>query len=207
MNPEGMLLVISAPSGAGKSTLIRMLCRDFPGFGFSVSYTTRPPREKEVHGKDYFFVSREQFQDLMEKNFFAEWAEVHGNFYGTPAQQILDSIRKGRSLIMDVDVQGARQIKNSLKRGVYIFVFPPSLEELRQRLMQRGSDPAGVINNRLQNAVLEIQKSDFFDYWLVNDEINASHARLKAIVMAEMLRPSFNPDLIRKITSGERHDS
>ena len=206
MNPKGMLLVISAPSGAGKSTLIRMLCRDFPGFGFSVSYTTRAPRENEVHGKDYYFVQKDEFQDLIEKNFFAEWAEVHGNFYGTPAQQVIKNIQEGRSLIMDVDIQGARQIKNNLQQGVYIFIFPPSLEELRQRLMQRGSDTAGAVEKRLQNAAWEIQKSDFFDYWLVNDEINSSCAQLKAIVLAEMLRPSIRPELARKIASGERYD-
>ncbi len=207
MNPKGMLLVISAPSGAGKSTLISRLCRDFSGFGFSVSYTTREPREKEIHGKDYFFVHKDQFRALVEKNFFAEWAEVHGNFYGTPAQQIINSIQEGQSLIMDVDIQGARQIRENLEQGVYIFVFPPSLDELRQRLMQRGSEPAGVVEKRLKSAAGEMQQSDFFDYWLVNDEINASYAQLKAIVLAEMLRPFIRPDLARKIASGERYDS
>ncbi|EFI36023.1 guanylate kinase [Desulfonatronospira thiodismutans ASO3-1] len=207
MNPKGILLVISAPSGAGKSTLIRMLCRDYPGFGFSVSYTTRKPRENEVHGKDYFFVQKDEFQGLIAKNFFAEWAEVHGNFYGTPARQVLESIQEGRSLIMDVDIQGARQIKNNLQQGAYIFIFPPSLDDLRQRLMHRGSDTAGAVEKRLQNAAGEMLKSDFFDYWLVNDDLDSSYARLKAIVLAEMQRPFIRPDLARKIASGVHYDS
>ncbi|WP_291323546.1 guanylate kinase [Desulfonatronospira sp.] len=207
MIPRGMLLVISAPSGAGKSTLIRMLCRDFPGFGFSVSYTTREPRKGEVHGKEYFFVSRLQFQDLAEQGFFAEWAEVHGNYYGTPREQIINCIEQGQSIIMDVDVQGARQILDNLRQGVYLFVYPPSLEELRQRLEKRGSDTADVIDRRLQNAAAEMLQSDFFDYWLVNDDVNTSYVQLKAVVLAEMLRPYIRPGLAQKIASGERYDA
>ncbi len=203
MKPEGILLVISAPSGAGKSTLIRTLCRDFPEFGFSVSYTTREPRPGEVHGRDYFFVHREQFVALKEQNFFAEWASVHGNFYGTPRDQILESIRQGKSLIMDVDVQGARQLKDNLGRVVYLFIFPPSLEELKKRLLQRGSDPPGVIEKRLHNASLEMLESDFFDYWLVNDQIPTAYAQLKALVLAEMLRPALHPGLPQRIASGK----
>ena len=203
MKPEGILLVISAPSGAGKSTLIRTLCRDFPEFGFSVSYTTREPRPGEVHGRDYFFVHREQFVALKEQNFFAEWASVHGNFYGTPRDQILESIRQGKSLIMDVDVQGARQLKDNLGQGVYLFIFPPSLEELKKRLLQRGSDSPGVIEKRLHNASLEMLESDFFDYWLVNDQIPTAYARLKALVLAEMLRPALHPGLAQRIASGK----
>ncbi len=203
MKPEGLFLVISAPSGAGKSTLIRMLCREFPDFGFSISYTTRQPRPDEVHGREYFFVSRDEFLELKAGNFFAEWAEVHGNFYGTPKDQILQSIDQGQNLILDVDVQGARQIKENINRGVFLFVFPPSLEELRNRLKKRGSEKDADIDRRLENAVIEMLANGIFDYWLVNDDIDRAYEQLRSLVLAEKLRPERNPGLPQKIAAGK----
>ncbi len=206
MKPKGILLVLSAPSGTGKSTLINMLCRDFPEFGFSVSYTTRTPRPGEVHGKDYFFLAQSEFMELKDQGFFAEWAQVHDNFYGTPKEQILSTLQKGGNLIMDIDVQGARQIKDNLNQGVYLFIFPPSLEVLRSRLVQRGSDSQETIEKRIRNAAHEMLQSEFFDYWLVNNEIQTAYARFKALVKTEMLRPAHNPGLAQKIAAGHWYE-
>lgn len=196
---KGLLLIISAPSGAGKSTLINMLIREYPWFGFSISYTTRPPRPGEVNGRDYYFVDHEQFISLKKENFFAEWAEVHGNYYGTPARMVIDSVNAGQSLIFDIDVQGAAQLKDNLNMGVSVFILPPSLQQLEQRLVKRGSDSRETIDKRLINARQEITESRTFDYWLVNDNLQKAFNDLKAIVRCQMLRPFHNPELPGKI--------
>lgn len=206
---KGLLLIISAPSGAGKSTLINMLIREYPWFGFSISYTTRAPRPGEVNGRDYYFVEHEQFLSLREENFFAEWAEVHGNFYGTPSQMVIEAVNAGQSLIFDIDVQGAAQLKNNLNMGVSVFILPPSLQQLKQRLTKRGSDSSEIIEQRLRNAHQEIIESRVFDYWLVNDNLQKAFDDLKAIVRCQMLRPFHNPELpetILESSSGTNHE-
>ncbi|MFN2342738.1 MAG: guanylate kinase [Desulfonatronovibrio sp.] len=206
---KGLLLIISAPSGAGKSTLINMLIREYPWFGFSISYTTRTPRPGEVNGRDYYFVDHEQFISLKKENFFAEWAEVHGNFYGTPSQMVLEAVNAGQSLIFDIDIQGAAQLKNNLNMGVSVFILPPSLQQLEQRLVKRGSDNRETIEKRLRNARQEITESRIFDYWLVNDNLQKALDDLKAIVRCQMLRPFHNPELAGKIfesSNGLKHE-
>ncbi|MCA1743928.1 MAG: guanylate kinase [Desulfonatronovibrio sp.] len=206
---KGLLLIISAPSGAGKSTLINMLIREYPWFGFSISYTTRTPRPGEVNGRDYYFVDHEQFISLKKENFFAEWAEVHGNFYGTPSQMVLEAVNAGQSLIFDIDIQGAAQLKNNLNMGVSVFILPPSLQQLEQRLVKRGSDNMETIEKRLRNARQEITESRIFDYWLVNDNLQKALDDLKAIVRCQMLRPFHNPELAGKIfesSNGLKHE-
>jgi guanylate kinase len=188
---KGLLLVISAPSGTGKSTLISMLRKDFPNLQFSVSYTTRKPRPGEVHGQDYFFVSEDEFLRLKEKNFFAEYALVHNHFYGTPKEMTLKALEQGQDLIFDIDVQGARQLKQNLGLGCYVFIFPPSFEALKERLQKRGTDDQKTIAKRLENARSEISQSHFFDYWIINDDLNKAYAELRSIVVAEKLRPCF----------------
>ncbi|WP_456325420.1 guanylate kinase [Desulfonauticus submarinus] len=198
-NKTGLLVIISAPSGAGKSTLISLLRKDFSKFEFSISYTTREPRAGEIHGKDYFFVSKKEFIKLKKENFFAEWAEVHGNYYGTPKEAVLKALKQGKDLLFDIDVQGAKQIKQNLNKGIFIFIFPPSLKELKRRLKKRNTDSPETINIRLANARKEIQEANIFDYWIINDKLEAAYLELKSIIIAEKLRPYFFPDLPKKI--------
>jgi guanylate kinase len=200
---KGVLLTICAPSGTGKSTLINMLIREQPQFGFSVSYTTRPPRPREVHGKDYFFVDQQEFASLREKDFFAEWARVHDNYYGTPKKKILDALQAGKSLIFDIDVQGAVQLKKNLDTGVFVFIFPPSLKALEKRLLKRGTDDPRTIRTRMQNAEREISQSSLFDFWIVNDDLETAFNDLKSIIRAEKLRPVYCEHLPQSLLKGD----
>ncbi|MFP4070941.1 MAG: guanylate kinase [Desulfovibrionales bacterium] len=199
---KGIALVISAPSGTGKSTLVEMLRREFPGFAYSVSYTTRPPRNREADGREYHFVSRERFLELREQGHFAEWAEVHDNFYATPLQETRTILESGRDLLFDVDVQGACQLKNSLDRGVFIFLFPPSRHELEKRLLSRGSESSQSIQRRMANAREEIIQAPFFDYWIVNDQLEVAYDRLRAIYLAEDSRGSTHPEMVSQVLEG-----
>jgi guanylate kinase len=200
---KGILLTICAPSGTGKSTLINMLIKEQPQFGFSVSYTTRPPRPREVHGKDYFFVDQQEFALLREKDFFAEWAKVHDNYYGTPKKEILKALQAGKSLIFDIDVQGAAQLKKNLDTGVFVFIFPPSLNALEKRLLKRGTDDPLTIRTRMRNAEREISQSGFFDFWIVNDNLETAFGDLKSIIRAENLRPSYSENLPQSVLKGD----
>lgn len=191
MTNPGLMLIISAPSGAGKSTLIRHLCTEFDNFSFSISCTTRAPRPGEEHGREYFFLTREQFLAQKEQNYFAEWAEVHGNFYGTPRQATQDLLVAGRDVIFDIDVQGAKQLKKNLNQGCYVFIFPPSPEVLEQRLTGRGTDKKAIIERRLHNAQQEIAQSFWFDHWIINDHLPTAQAQLRAIYLAEKTRPAY----------------
>ncbi|MFO7817074.1 MAG: guanylate kinase [Thermodesulfobacteriota bacterium] len=203
---KGILLVISGPSGTGKSTLINKLISEYPNFGYSISHTTREARKGEVNGREYNFCSRETFEKLIEQDFFAEWARVHGNYYGTPRKPVLSAVDKGQDLIFDIDVQGAKQLRNSLNFGCFIFLFPPSLKKLHSRLLKRGTDQAQKIKSRLENAVSEIRQSESFDYWLVNDDLEKSYNHLKCIVQTEKSRPAYNPGLLQKFIDEVRND-
>jgi len=191
MNSIGMMLVISAPSGAGKSTLIRRLREEFSAFAFSVSCTTRDPRPGEVDGREYHFLTRQEFERRRDAGFFAEWAEVHGNFYGTPRQATEELLRAGRDVIFDIDVQGARQLKASMNQGCYIFVFPPSRQALERRLTGRATDSPDIIARRLAGARQEIEDSDWFDHWIVNDSLSLAYDQLRAVYLAEKTRPAY----------------
>ena len=187
----GMMLVISAPSGTGKSTLIRRLTAEFKAFAFSVSCTTRAPRPGEVDGREYHFLTREEFEARRDNGFFAEWAEVHGNLYGTPRQATLDLLGAGRDVIFDIDVQGARQLKASMGQGCYVFIFPPSREVLERRLTGRGTDSAEVVARRLAAARGEVMDSHWFDHWIVNDDLQLAYDQLRAVYVAEKTRPAY----------------
>lgn len=187
----GMMLVISAPSGTGKSTLIRRLTAEFKAFAFSVSCTTRAPRPGEVDGREYHFLTREEFEARRDNGFFAEWAEVHGNLYGTPRQATLDLLGAGRDVIFDIDVQGARQLRESMGQGCYVFIFPPSREVLERRLTGRGTDSAEVVARRLAAARGEIMDSHWFDHWIVNDDLQLAYDQLRAVYLAERTRPVY----------------
>jgi guanylate kinase len=185
---EGLLYVVSAPSGAGKTTLCKEIIDIFPGLRHSVSYTTRPARPGEVHGTDYFFVSKEDFKRMIEHGEFAEWAEVHGNLYGTSIKMLEESRRNGIDVILDIDCQGARQLKERIQGGVYIFILPPDFQELRRRLDGRNSDSVESIERRIKVAALEIKESRWYDYIIVNDVFARAVEELKSVMMAEKCR-------------------
>ncbi len=188
MKREGILFVISAPSGAGKTTLCKEVIDILPNLRHSVSYTTRQPRPGEVHGRDYFFVAATEFRQMVEDGEFAEWAEVHGNLYGTAVRTLEGYRTNGIDVILDIDCQGARQLKERYRGGVFIFILPPSFAELRRRLDCRNSDSAEVIQRRLENAVGEIRESRWYDYIIVNDVFSRAVEELKAVLVAEHCR-------------------
>lgn len=190
MKREGVLYVISAPSGAGKTTLCKEIIDIFPNLRHSVSYTTRTPRQGEVHGRDYFFVGQEEFSRMAAAGEFAESAEVHGNSYGTSLATLNECRSQGIDLILDIDCQGARQLKGRFEGGVYIFVLPPSIEELRRRLDNRSSDTQEVIERRIHNAAGEIKEARWYDYIIVNDNFKEAVEQLKSVLIAEQCRAS-----------------
>ncbi len=182
---RGDLFVVSAPSGAGKTTLCSMLVNEIDNIVFSVSHTTRPPRPGEVDGKDYHFVSEQEFERLVAEDAFLEWARVHGNFYGTHRGQVMEKLAQGLDVILDIDVQGAKQVKKKLPAAITIFILPPSWHVLEERLRKRGSEDADKIKLRLQNAMKEIEEVTNYHYTVVNDELHEAFLELKTIVLAE----------------------
>lgn len=182
------VFIISAPSGSGKSTLTHRLIAEIPNLRFSISYTTRAPRGQEVHGKEYFFISREQFEERVNKGEFLEHAEVFGHHYGTHISELDRAAAEGVDLILDIDVQGARQLKDRIPAAVSIFILAPSREVLEQRLRARSQDSEPVIRRRLREAADEIRNYSQYDYVLVNREVEASVETLKSIVKATRSR-------------------
>ena len=180
----GHLFVISAPSGAGKTTILKTVLNRLPAVGFSVSHTTRRPRPGEIEGQDYFFVEVEQFQRLRQEGDFLEWAEVHGNFYGTSGRAVTSQLERGQDIILDIDVQGARQLKARPELdATFIFIAPPSLAELERRLSGRRTDTAETIALRLGNAKMELQATNDYDYVIINDDLEEAKAMLTAIIL------------------------
>lgn len=186
MKHDGRLFVISAPSGAGKTTLIRQVMARFPGLSYSVSHTTRPPRPGEVHGKDYFFVTEKTFKQMIKADAWLEWARVHAHFYGTSKAFVTEQLEAGQHMLLDIDVQGARQIMDSGLDPVTVFIMPPSLDVLRQRLTSRGTDSADTIDLRLANAGEEIALKHLYQYVVVNDDLDTAAGQLCAIFEKEM---------------------
>lgn len=198
------VFIISAPSGSGKTTLVERLLHEVPRLLFSVSYTTRPPRGLEQNGREYYFVTREEFERMMRRNEFLEWAEVFGNYYGT-ARHFLDDARKAsQDLVLDIDVQGAAQVREKIPDAVSIFILPPSRNTLEYRLRHRSQDSEETIVKRLRDAGREIHGYDRYDYILINDQLDISAERLKAIVLAERLR---RQERIAGTTGRETDDS
>ena len=177
------LIVVSAPSGAGKTTLCRKLLADFPSLTLSISSTTRAPRGAERHGVEYFFLSREEFEKQVQAGHFAEWAIVHGNYYGTSKEVIEKAFLEKKSVLLDIDVQGAKQLKSAYPKESYrIFISPPSLEELERRLRSRKTDSEETIQKRLKNAQLEMNEGRGFDSIVINDLLERAYTELKALV-------------------------
>ncbi len=181
---KGDLFVISAPSGAGKTTLCRRVMSSVPDVEFSVSYTTRMPRNGERDGVDYHFVDQGVFRQMIEEGAFLEWAKVHDNFYGTGRACVAGTIQKGTDIFLDIDVQGARQVRRNFPGAVTIFVMPPSLRVLEERLRGRGSDPEEVIVKRLKNAAMEMAAATEYDHLIVNDHLDRASELLGAVVLA-----------------------
>lgn len=180
-NPhQSLLIIISAPSGTGKTTLCERVLKDYADRVVkSTSCTTRPPRGQEVHGREYFFLSVDEFEDRKSKGEFVEWAQVHGHYYGTSKSVIEDALNQGRSVLLDIDVQGAESLRKLFSdRCLSIFLVPPSLEALKSRLVQRGTDTSQTIEHRLNNAKEELQQADYFDYVITNDDLEIAYREL-----------------------------
>ena len=191
----GQVFVICAPSGTGKSTLIDRLRTEFPNFGFSVSYTTRAPRGEEQTGREYHFVSRDSFVAMRSRGEFCEWAEVHGNFYGTATEPVNDMLGEGMDVLFDIDVQGAKQLRKTFYKGTFIFLMPPGRAELERRLRGRGTDSDESIAKRLANAAGELAQAEFFDYWIVNDDIDKAYEELRSVYLAGRCKPELRTDV------------
>jgi guanylate kinase len=187
---KGSIFIVSAPSGAGKTTLCKQIIRIVDNVKPSVSFTTRPPRTGEVPDEDYCFVSEAEFRIMIDRGDFVEWAQVHGNFYGTSRLKLQELISGGYDVLLDIDTQGARQIRKSFNNGVYIFILPPSMMELKRRLEGRMSNSVEDMNRRLERAVDEIKEYYIYDYVIVNDILENSLNKLEAIIIAERLRSS-----------------
>jgi len=198
----GTLFVISAPSGAGKSTLCSELLRRFKDIKLSVSYTTRPPRKDEINDVHYTFISRKKFKNMIAGGKFAEWAMVHGNLYGTSVDRLKKLSKEGFDILLDIDVQGAKQVKNSYKNAVYIFILPPSMEILKRRLMKRKSEPKEAVALRLERAKDEILSYKEYDYVIINDKIDNAYREFESIILSSRLRTGeIDPKSIKTILS------
>lgn len=190
-----LLLVVSAPSGAGKSTICRRLLQNASsvpsierGLDFSVSTTTRDPRQNEVDGEDYHFVDRETFETMIDEDAFLEWAEVHGELYGTARESVREALDGGKDLLLEIDVQGGKQVMERCESAVLVFVAPPSLEELERRLRNRDTESEEEIQRRLEDAREELKAVEYYDYVVINDRINKAVSKLESIRLAEKCR-------------------
>ncbi len=204
---RGTLFVVSSPSGGGKGTIIRHVLDVVDNLRYSVSYTTRAPRQSEVDGREYFFVSRETFADMVAAGEFLESACVHGYFYGTSKKQIIEQTAAGADIILEVDVQGAASVRKLLMDSVSIFILPPSYEVLRRRLIARGTDPPEELEVRLRNAPEELKQYSAFDYVIINDEIDRASAQLASIIYAERARCMRQESLVREVISKFENNS
>lgn len=185
---KGCIFIVSAPSGAGKTTLCKQIISTLDNIRPSVSFTTRLPRVGEIPDEDYRFVSEEEFKGMIDSGDFVEWARVHGNLYGTSRRKLEELVNAGYDALLDIDTQGARQIRKFFNNAVYIFILPPSMKELKNRLERRMSNSADDMNRRLERAVDEIREYNMYDYVIVNDVIETSLKKLAAIITAERLR-------------------
>jgi guanylate kinase len=199
----GIPIVLSAASGTGKTTLGQRLIKRFPQIKLSVSYTTRAPRGGEVNGIDYYFVSTSQFEDMVHTNAFIEWAQVHGNMYGTAYSEVSRRLQSGEDVLLDIDVQGGKSIRDRFPDSLLVFLLPPSMQELRRRLSSRGTDSAEQVQLRLLNARREIEAAAIYDYLIVNDDLDRASDALADVVRIEHLRRADKAAVIRKVLAGD----
>ena len=196
---DGSLIIISGPSGAGKTAITGHALQTLPDIKFSISYTTRAPRAGERDGLEYFFIGREKFKSLIDDGEFLEWAEVHGNYYGTSRSFIDGFLRQGIDVILDIDVQGARSVKAACPGAVAVFVLPPSFDVLRERLIRRGLDDANVVEKRLKIARDEISRYDDYDYLIVNDDLENAKREFISIVVGARCRMNTRRNIAASI--------
>ncbi len=199
---RGLMLVLSSPSGAGKSSIARNLLEKTQGLELSVSVTTRARRGSEIDGIHYHFISEREFQRMRDDDLLLEWAEVHGNWYGTPREPVEQAMSEGRDMLFDIDWQGAEQLVEKMRTDVVsVFILPPSMAELKERLHRRAEDDEAVIAQRLQNAAQEIEHWRDYDFVVVNRDLNAAYEDVRAIVKAERLRRNRRPGMFEFVTS------
>lgn len=189
MVERGLLIVLSGPSGVGKGTVRQALfSQEDTNFEYSISVTTRNPRQGERNGVDYFFKTREEFEEMIAQNKLLEWAEYVGNYYGTPVDYVEQTMQAGKDVFLEIEVQGALQVRKAFPEGLFIFLAPPSLSELKNRIVTRGTETNSLIENRMKTAKIEIEMMDAYDYVVENDNVERACERIKAIVLAEHLK-------------------
>jgi len=185
---KGRLLVVSGPSGAGKGSISKRIVEEVEDLIYSISMTTRAPRPDEIDGRNYYFVTHEEFEQTIKENGFLEYAKVYGEFYGTPSDKVMQYLEEGKDVVLEIDIQGAMNIRKSYPKGVLIFILPPSMLELRQRITGRGSETKSDIELRMGEALKEIAYIDKYDYCVVNGDLDEAVNRVKAIIIAEHSR-------------------
>ncbi|MBE0450056.1 MAG: guanylate kinase [Clostridia bacterium] len=188
MNHKGLLIIVSGPSGAGKGTICKELIQRDESIVVSVSATTRAPRHAEVDGKSYHFITKQMFESMIENGGFLEYAEVYDNYYGTPKDFVIEKITNGENVLLEIDIQGALQVKQKYPEGIFVFVLPPSMETLKNRIVGRGSETPESLEKRMSSAYQEIEQIKNYDYFIVNDTVECSTDVLQAIITAEKCR-------------------
>ncbi|SMB93350.1 guanylate kinase [Desulfonispora thiosulfatigenes DSM 11270] len=191
VNEEGLLIILSGPSGAGKGTICKRLLKEID-VKLSISATTRKPRNGEVHGKEYFFITKEEFEAKLEENEFLEWAKVYDNYYGTPNEYVEEILNDGHNCILEIDPQGAKKVKEKRPDAIYLFIIPPSMQELEERLKGRGTETNIEIEKRLGNVCNEMEYLGIYDYVIVNDIVEKAVEKVKAIILAEKCKAKRN---------------
>ncbi|MGB9678956.1 MAG: guanylate kinase [Thermoanaerobacteraceae bacterium] len=202
MLKKGLLIVLSGPSGAGKGTVCKALLEKEKNLKLSISATTRKPRKNEIEGENYFFTSVDNFQNMIENNSLLEWAKVYDNYYGTPTDFVLKNLDEGKDVILEIDIQGALKIKDKFPEGVFIFIMPPSMEELKNRIKKRGTETEEEILKRFKSAYEEINFVSRYNYVVINDNIDSAVEKIKSIIIAEKCRVDRNKDLYLEIKEG-----
>ena len=202
----GFLLVLSGPSGSGKGTVSEAIMKNNDDIIFSTSVTTRTPRPGEVNGENYFFATREEFEEMVEKGELLEYAFVHTNYYGTPKKFVFDEIEKGEIVLLEIDVQGALQIKEKYKEAVFIFLIPPTMDELKSRLVKRDTETEDEIETRYRNAFKELDFVGEYDYFVINDVLENAVSSIENIIAAEKLRVKRHKDIKKEVQAEEERD-